>query len=215
MYYGKFSVRIPEGNEVADGYVKMAHGTQYRLVLRNSNDVRCDALVRIDGEEVGVFRINKYSSVTIERPSDDESRFTFFRANSREGRQGELDRGNPDLGLVSVTFKPEIRPRPVVVRQRYISDEPFVKGFTLSANDGVEEVYSNSGFMNAYRSAPENVSAGGTALTGHSDQKFYSVRELDYDYDAFVTIHLRLVCDELAGIKPLGRRSTPVPPPIG
>ena len=53
MYMNGFSVKVIPGNEVAGGYVEIAHGTVYRLALRNDTDVRCDARVEIDGTNVG------------------------------------------------------------------------------------------------------------------------------------------------------------------
>ena len=68
--------------------------------------------------------------------------------------------------------------------------------------------------------APSNVrnlEAGVTGLTGHSDQSFYTVSELDYDMEQAVTIQLRLVCDERADrlepLTPVVRKLT-APPPI-
>ena len=85
------------------------------------------------------------------------------------------------------------------------------KNLTMGASSGRYDDVEELGMP---RAMPSNVSAGGVGLSGHSNQTFYTVQELDYDYEEFTTINLRLVCDDLAGIKPLGRRSTPVPPPI-
>lgn len=213
MYYGDFSVRIPEGKEVANGYVKLPHNTQFRISMRNNRNVRCDACVEVNGEHVGTWRIGRNASITVERPVNDESKFTFFKLGTREGRQAGLSAGNPDLGLVKVEFRPEVRPRPVRSEQ-VLWRGGIPKGLTLSASsdeyDEGEEL--TSGLMRM--AMPSSVSAGGVGLSGHSNQTFYTVQELDYDYEEFTTINLRLVCDDLAGIKPLGRRSTPVPPPI-
>ena len=56
--------------------------------------------------------------------------------------------------------------------------------------------------------------AGGTGLSGRSDQRFTSVEELDYDESGFVTINLRLV-SVTNEPRPLFPSSTPVPPPVG
>lgn len=56
--------------------------------------------------------------------------------------------------------------------------------------------------------------AGGTGLSGKSDQQFRSVAALDYDEDGFVTINLRLV-SIAEEPRPLFPKCTPVPPPVG
>lgn len=56
--------------------------------------------------------------------------------------------------------------------------------------------------------------AGGTGLSGHSEQNFTSVSTLDYDETRFVTINLRLV-SSVNEPRPLFPNSTPVPPPVG
>jgi hypothetical protein len=55
--------------------------------------------------------------------------------------------------------------------------------------------------------------AGGTGLSGHSDQEFTSVEALDYAQDDFVTIYLRLVSLVEDEPRPLFR-STPIPPAV-
>src|SRR3990167_10124375 len=102
-YWNNFSVRIPEGRENG-GYVEMEHGKQYSLVLRNDHGVPCDAKVDIDGKTVGTWRIYASGSIQLERPANDDGRFTFYRAGTPEAQQAQLPRGSNDLGLVRVTF---------------------------------------------------------------------------------------------------------------
>jgi len=57
---------------------------------------------------------------------------------------------------------------------------------------------------------PGSERAGGTGLSGKSNQKFKSVEALEYDLDGQVTIHLRLIAAQtIRRIRPI---STPVPP---
>ena len=49
-------------------YFLMRHGSSYKLKLYNDRSTKCDAEVWIDGEKVGVWRIEAYGSTTIERP---------------------------------------------------------------------------------------------------------------------------------------------------
>ena len=126
MYLNGYSVRVIGGSEKdASGYVEMSHGAQYSLQLRNSRNVLCDAEVTIDGKHVGTFRIDKYGSVRLERSADDDRRFTFYLRDSEEGREVELDHvSKGELGLVQVTFKPEVEPPTVVYRKTVIYEAP-------------------------------------------------------------------------------------------
>ena len=92
------------------------------------------------------------------------------------------------LGLVSVTFKPE-------EKLECFFDIDDEVDFCLDF-DGEEEL-----------------EAGGTCLSGKSEQEFRAVQPLDYDETGFVRINLRLVCatDEPRPLTPI---STPIPPPL-
>ena len=59
--------------------------------------------------------------------------------------------------------------------------------------------------------------AGGTGLSGKSDQKFQKVPPLEnYDEEGFVQINLRLICETKTDDepRPLTPASNPVPPPV-
>ena len=107
MYLNQFSVRVIGGNEQSGGYVELPHGKKYSLSLRNGRDVRCDARVEIDGKDVGTFRIDASRTIRLERPAHDTGRFTFYKLGTAEAHQAGLEEGNPNLGLVKVTFTPE------------------------------------------------------------------------------------------------------------
>jgi hypothetical protein len=59
----------------------------------------------------------------------------------------------------------------------------------------------------------DSYSAGGTGLSGKSEQKFIDVQRLDYNEAAFVQIHLRLVCNDDEP-RPLTPISTSIPPSL-
>lgn len=188
MKLRNFSMKIEGGRECITGYVEMAHNTKYAVILSNESPLDCDAVVEIDGKEVGVWRVYSGKNIRIERPVHDTGQFTFYKLGSSEAGKIGLAR-NDKLGLISVLFKPEkhyeycIGPRGF---QDFDDDIPF---------DDVP------------------YSAGGTGLSGKSEQKFINVQPLDYDEAAFVHIHLRLVCnnDEPRPLRPI---STVIPPPL-
>ena len=215
MYLNNFSVRIPEGQELAGGYVEMEHGQQYRLVVRNSQSDRCDARIEVDGKHVGTWRIERHRSITLERPAHDAGRFTFYRVGTVEARQAGLAEGDPNLGLVRVVFTPERRREPAVVPD-YLVD-PFVTSSLRPRRydrfHGVRELTESAGEGVASASG---YSAGGTGLSGHSQQWFGQADEIEYDYSRQTVVHLRLVArGNTATVRSLTSFSTPVPPAVG
>jgi hypothetical protein len=107
LHRAAFSVFIPQGNHLPTGHVEMRHQAQYSISLTNNAREQCDAQVVIDGKHVGTWRIQPCSKVEIERPADDNGRFTFYRLHSSDGRRSGL-RNDEDLGLITVTFIPEV-----------------------------------------------------------------------------------------------------------
>lgn len=203
MYLNQFSVRIPQGTE-SSGYVELVHNTQYTLILRNSRAVRCDARVEIDGKHVGTWRIGANSNVKLERPVHDTARFTFYKLGSKKGRKAELDSGNPNLGLVKVTFTPEksIAWSDTCDAWAIENVKPWATYNSAMQPKGLTECNTRG------------MSAGGTGLSGKSHQTFYNVSELDYDHSQQTVIHLRLVAKNGKEPRPLTAYSTPVPPVV-
>ncbi|MCW5212381.1 hypothetical protein VU04_05685 [Desulfobulbus sp. TB] len=206
MRLGNFSVEIPKGKELDSGYVAMKHNTKYALRLSNFGDLRCDAEVEIDSKPVGVWRVSSNDSIIIERPTHDTGCFTFYKAGTREAKKAEVVRSDK-LGLISVTFKPEEK----------IEIDCFLD---LSLDENVDFCLDCDGEDNdeldlclSLDDAEESLEAGGTGLSGKSEQEFHTVRPLDYDETGFVRINLRLVC-ETDEPRPLTPVSTPIPPPL-
>lgn len=242
MYLNGYSLRIPEGKE-DNGYVLMRHGKNYSLQLRNSNSVRCDVRVEIDGQYVGTWRLEAGQSAKLKRPAHDSGRFTFYKAGSSDGDKIGLRRDDPNLGLVKAVFTPEAERVnvPYVMTTtdgppwRYAPGRPVPLGqwdtwdtSDTSAGSVPEqsEVYCSAPADDgkAMRSsvcsasanmAPSGVSAGGTGLAGESGQQFGVAGGICYDWSKQSTIHLRLVCGESDEPRPLTQFSTPVPPSVG
>lgn len=107
LHRAPFSVFIPQGIHLPTGHVEMRHQAQYSISLTNDAREQCDAQVVIDGKHVGTWRIPPFATVEVERPVNDDGRFTFYRLNSSDGRRSEL-RNDEDLGLITVTFMPAV-----------------------------------------------------------------------------------------------------------
>lgn len=204
MYLNQFSVVVEKGREVANGYVQMQHGTEYALRLRNDRHVEADAIVRIDGTEVGVWRIPANRNITIERPASIERKFTFYKLGTSEADQAGLERNN-DLGLISIDFIPA---KEVLRGWAQTFGNPYSKGGSLE--DTGYSYESGSKGIN-----PRGFSAGGTGLGDRSNQEFGQAMPIDRDYANQVTINLRLVAVDEPAIMPLRSAvSSPVPPAV-
>ena len=204
MYLNQFSVRIPEGSERTSGYVEIGHGQQYTIVLRNARFEACDAEVSIDGKDIGTFRIYGNSNIRLERKPDDNGRFTFYRKGSSEGNKIGLDSiSQDDLGLIRVKFTPEKTDR---TQSILCFPDPYIyydgTRSPISMGDNVTTCYSAN-------------SAGGTGLSGYSDQGFTSVGSINYDDLQETVIYLRLVAadNDPRPLMPVVNTS-PVPPPV-
>lgn len=109
---GPYELCIPQGVSQSTGHVLINHRQQYSVLLQNRSTLRCDARVVIDGKEVGCWRIGARGKIEVERPVNDTGRFTFYMLGSKEARQIGLSASDA-VGLVTVTFMPELPPRQV------------------------------------------------------------------------------------------------------
>ena len=203
MRFGNYSVQIPEGTEKDSGYVGMEHGKQYTIRIGNQCHRQCDAEVSIDGKQIGVFRLQGYQTMILERSPEDDGRFTFYSSGTSDAEKaGEASVSNEEKGLVKVRFVPE-KPR----QQPVLRSRGFGQGITTQ---------SMGGGMPAFPGAEMKTSGGITGLSGSSAQRFVDVGPIDRDEFAAVTITLRLVTAN-TGPRPLmASRSVgnAVPPPV-
>lgn len=113
MRKGDYGLKVLSCDELDNGIVLVKHMQQYKLRLTNFNPkLNCDASVEIDGKFVGRFRIKPYSSITIERPTNDTGKFTFYRHGTREANLAGLIEDAAE-GNITVTFYKESREEPI------------------------------------------------------------------------------------------------------
>ena len=200
MKLGEYAVQIQGGRELDNGYVEMAHNTKYKILLSNDSELDCDAVVEIDGKEVGIWRARSGKSICIERPVHDTGQFTFYKLDTPEGRKIGLVANNK-LGLISTLFKPE-KPK-----------APTLDSFDF--DDFTHDSFDFDPEGDSFDFDFDDFSAEGTGLSGKSEQQFINVEALDYNEAGFVQIHLRLIChDNNDEPRPLTPISTPIPPPL-
>jgi hypothetical protein len=196
--------------------------------------------VKIDGKDVGAFRVGAQGSFNLERPSHDTGRFTFYKADTAEYAAAACGEVSPDLrGLVEVVFKPE-KPRGARVGSIDLPPDAFDRqgsklysmplgaAVPCSMPPGGGEEKTSGGIQlppTAQFASPrgrkggacgQSVTAGATGLSGESRQTFTDVAPLDYDEAETVTITLRLVA-AADGPRPLtaAPKANPVPAPVG
>lgn len=214
MRLNNFSVRVQGFAEREGGYVPIPHGKQYALAIANHTFGRCDAHVKVDGKHVGTWRLDRQQTISINGPvtGDDRGLFTFYTVDSQEGQAIGLNRGNPELGLITVTFTPELieTPRPIATwtynQTRYSSGESY--------NYGGESHSLSSDIPLSMPRSGVSSRAGGTGLSGFNDKdKWRDAEHMQLNYAAQVTINLRLIAED-GGPRPLQAASTPIPPPV-
>jgi hypothetical protein len=227
MYLNNYSVRI-SGHKESGQYVTLNHKEQYTVILGNKSHARCDAEVKIDGRLVGTWRLAPHETLVLERPLNDDGKFTFYRTGSEEAvKVGEHTVGGSEKGLIYVTFVPEkvshyavmdggwdlyTAPTisPLVFGSGGTGDLP-VNNVEVSCNTAVN--YCQSTTDNYQIRAVNNLAEGVTGLSGQSSQKFVDAGYMTLDYSRQTVIALRLVAAS-DDPRPLVAYSTPIPPPI-
>lgn len=168
MRKGDFGLKVLACDELDNGLVLVKHMQQYKLRLSNFNaTLSCDASVEIDGRFVGRFRIKPYSSISIERPTNDTGKFTFYRHGTSEAKIAGLV-GREIEGIISVTYHQE---KPEEVIFLFIEHE-------LRRNESGDEM------------------SGGTGLSGISSDRYEQADKININPHSEVTIQTRLICHD-------------------
>jgi hypothetical protein len=228
MYLNNYSVRI-SGHKESGQYVTLNHKEQYTVILGNKSAARCDAEVKIDGRLIGTWRLGVSETLVLERPSNDDGKFTFYRTGSEEAvKVGEHTVGASEKGLIYVTFVPEKLSNSFTFSSdppvHWLSTDNVVVTDTLQyQNDSVTNTpacytarssTTTAGDVHFTNVSSSNTrSAGVTGLSGASNQKFVDAYNMDLDYSKQTVIALRLVAAS-DDPRPLVAYSTPIPPPI-
>lgn len=173
----------------------------YKLKLGNQNCARCDATVTIDGEKAGVWRIEPFSTITIERPVNVNRRFTFVKEISPEAYSAGVAVGNYNNGVITVKFDPEKQTRTSwkspVMHPGINENECYFQDSTLRTTKICSNKQSFSATNNYNTYGNKEFASGATVLGEHSGQKFVDVSPIyDVDIDKATSISLRLVVDD-------------------
>lgn len=120
MYLNNFSCRVLAVNS-ADAryvsekstengtYVEIAHGTQFKLQIRNNWNRKAQFTVKINGEDMGTFQMGARQSISLDRSAFDDAIFTAFVEGSwQDSVASETIRDQNLAGLIQVEITPEV-----------------------------------------------------------------------------------------------------------
>lgn len=176
-------------------YYKMHNRENYKVILRNDSDRRANVELYIDGEKMGKWRIDSYSHITIERPSDVNRKFVFVRENGWEAKMGGVRINQASNGLIEAKFIPE----KVYDQAPYLFNESYngnrggrQKQSSYEFDAGMDKMYEGSHQMYS-NNLSSSFSAGATVLGGDSSQSFGVAGFMTEDRSKIVIKKVRLV----------------------
>ncbi len=185
-------------------YYSMPDGSEYKIRLSSSHNTKVDAHVWIDGEKIGVWRVNPHGRITIERPANVSRKFTLLKEGTINAIRGGIMIGSKDNGVIKVMFRPEMRDVMYGDFRHGLEKEYLFSSQIPMCNSYTDTVTPHNRLnQNCSMSAEEydnkveyGMTSAGTTLGKPSDQRFKRVTPLsDIDYDNITTIYTRLVVD--------------------
>ncbi|AYV87130.1 MAG: hypothetical protein Sylvanvirus27_4 [Sylvanvirus sp.] len=157
-------------------YFEMHDGEPYRVQLGNDRKTQADVKLKIDGKKVGEFRVYPHDSIIIERPAGKARQFVFVQEGSSLARQGGVQKGRQENGLIEARFNPEKYHRS---RKVYALNESLNGSMNGSMNADMISPSSNVSSI-----PPSSAfSSGATVLGNESSQRFKEVENImDIDH---------------------------------
>lgn len=199
-----FAVKISCDNNNAEKvmmngteYFALDHGSEYKIQMSNHTKTKCDAEVYVDGDKIGLWRINSYSTISIERPTNIKRKFIFYDEKSGDAQSAGINSGKSTNGLVKVIFKPEL-----IQKYRHCND------YYLD--------HSSPQLLSFSNSVNESYGSGATALGDNSRQTFGNTSQIvNVDHSRVTTIQTRLIVRNGSNQKPISinkaMNATPYP----
>jgi hypothetical protein len=226
-FWGNNIDKVDHFTDNGHTYYSLAHGSEYKVKMTNNTFQKVNALLKIDGVLMGKWRIDPFTSVIIERPVDNQRKFTFVDENSWEARDGNVVRGINENGLVEVTFFPELKSS--FYSDTFKRSDTLEYRFNRYHNLHKEEYDNTLVDRNPYKkedssdnfiSFTNSYSAGATVLGDDSWQSFGQASKIHEDHARKVTKRLRLVISNrrkpFISIRSGSEiRDDPVPPRFG
>ena len=172
-------------------YVSLPSHSTYKIKLVNDSNVRCDAVVSIDGQRVGTWIVEGHRETTIERPEGMNRLFTLVGETSATARRTGAQVGASYNGLVTVLFKSEKRNYVLSRSPRgaRAASPTRVRGASPIASARSMNRTESTSFVPTYQS-------GVTVLGGRSSQEFsraLALRDDEIDWNEVIEVNIRLV----------------------
>lgn len=229
MYRSKF-VEFSSFTSNGHTYYRLKHKDEYAIKMTNNTCEHVNALLKIDSDTMGKWRISPYSSVEVDRPVHNSRRFVFVEESSDEAREGSVRQGinSGANGLVEVTFIPMIDMRPSY--SNAVEDDSDSLGINVQTNHRrLESQYAmdtttQSMSANFSSSNSSDYGAGATVLGDDSKQKFGNAsKHFDEDRSRQVIRRVRIVVDKRKNFASIRDRDhgrevmhqDPIPPKLG
>ena len=191
MQIGNYLAEIQPGTEDDRGYVaiKMTEGkAPFTLKLNNYSDRKSKVNIHIHGLDQGTWVLMPHQVSILERPVHIAEKFCAYAVGSEGGNAIGLTTGDPNNGLISITFRPEKR---------------IVMPTSIAPPIPMMSQQSRASFGEA-----------GVGTEGESHQTFQTVKDFETDPNEAVTINLRIV-EFKNSPRPLSSAlSNPIPPAI-
>lgn len=217
IFLNGFSLRIVSDNPVEkvthknSNYFSLPHKSEYAIQLGNNHGVKADVHVWIDNEKIGVWRINAYGKITIERPANINRKLVLLKEGTSVAREALIRDHDSSNGLVKVMFYPE---------KTYNDNIYWQNDCSYNSCDSISTPIKKScGFHQMSNNS--TLSPAGTALGDDSYQRFRKVGSLTtIDDENITTIYARLVVDDNVTARkkymPLNQvnNSMSIPPPL-
>lgn len=196
-------------------YYALSHNTEYKVRLCNNTNNRVNATLKIDGTNMGIWRLKPYSNIVVERPIHNSRKFTFVKESSWQASMGGISAGEFNNGLVEVTFVPEIQStvyyasdsldgREIMYNSTTRYATPLMNASPSMNIHAQQRSFASCSPSECTRAPMSNLecsrgmsySSGGTVLGGDSSQKFLTASHMIEDHSKKVTKRVRLVVDE-------------------
>jgi hypothetical protein len=211
-----FGLEIPEADRNEDQYSYLRHGQQFSVRLRNVHPTRCNATLKLNGEDVGTWRLQPWQVASIEHGVFNNKRFTFYREGTYEAKNQGLRSGREENGLVVAVFVPEDTEEVVLPDLGDVDEFGYPgerhwdipKGLTPYTYSNSQRLTSRAHYLTSTNQA------GVIGTSGYSAQDFGTAGWMPLDMNRRVEIAIRLLVQP-EPVKPriaAKPRSTGIPP---
>ena len=116
---GDFFLKIKTNNRLASligsnspYYFQLVNGSEFTIIMGNNGPTKCDVRLELDGEFVGLWRVEAQTILEIERPLGVKQKFIFkteypqFSQSNAVCQEGPMQSEN---GRIRLLFNPEVK----------------------------------------------------------------------------------------------------------